>query len=148
MKKTLVIIIALLLSGCAMQLQTATPEKDALAKALVAPPDKALVFFVRPGFIGKPFAYDVLCDNVKVGGTCGGFFIYSLMSAGKHICTTKADNTATLELIVEAGKTYYVEQPVSPGLLKGVIDLQLLEPTEGKKKLSECTLSADNAATK
>jgi len=147
MKRSLAVIIALLLSGCAMQLQTAAPEKDARAKSLAAPQDKALVYFVRPGIVGKPFAYDVICDNVKIGGTCGGYFAYAFLTAGKHVCTTRADNTATLELDLSPGKTYYVEQPVSPGLIKGFIDLKLLDAAEGKQKLSECTLSADNAAT-
>ena len=81
------------------------------------------------------------------GSVGGGYYIFTIADPGKHIITTSADNHTELEVTVDAGKTYYVEQTIYPGFLKGLIKLSLLDPMEGRKKLEECTLSEDNIAS-
>ena len=67
------------------------------------------------------------------GSVGGGYYIFTIADPGKHIITTSADNHTELEVTVDAGKTYYVEQTIYPGFLKGLIKLSLLDPMEGRK---------------
>jgi len=129
-----------------MQVNTASPEMDAKAKALVPPKGKSLVYIVRPTFLGKPFSHDITCDKVRIGSTCGGYYIFTVINPGKHIFTSKCDNTSEFELMTDAGKTYYLEESVYPGVLKGIVKLSEADQTAGKKKLGECKLSGDNTA--
>ena len=138
-----------LLAGCvSMDFKPASDSLDKRAKALKPAKGKALVYVVRPGFIGKPFGRDVFVDGKVIGSNCGGYFVYFMTRPGVSTIKTKGDNTAELKIKVSSGKTYYVEQTVSPGLLKGVMGLKILDDKDGRKKLLECKLSSQCLAAK
>ena len=63
-----------------------------------------------------------------------------------HLFLSKAENKSTLELEVEAGKIYYIEQIPTMGFLYARNRLRLLDDVAGQEKLSACTLSAENEA--
>ncbi len=126
-----------------MDFKPASDSLDKKARALKPARGKALVYVVRPGFIGKPFGRDIIVDGKKVGSNCGGYFIYFMTGGGSHTIKTTGDNTAELKISVSSGKTYFIEQTVSPGLLKGIMGLKILSSKEGREKLAECQLSSE-----
>ena len=138
-------LVLFLFTGCvSMQVSTADDAADARAKALTAPKGKALVYILRPTNIGKPFAHEITLDGKKIGSTCGYYYVYVFVSPGKHKFTASGDYSGDVELTVEGGKTYYIQQRVQPGVWKGGSALAVVNETEGKKFLAECKLSADN----
>ncbi len=139
------IAIIILLTGCSA-VQKATTEADAQAKTLAAPGDKALVYIVRPNPLGLAIRFNVNCDDTYIGATGGQRFIYTYQSPGKHTFSSKAENTATLEVELAAGQTYYIEQIPKMGLIMARNQLALLDEATGKDKLGSCTLSAENVA--
>ena len=148
MKRTfylLTVAFVLLLSGCSA-VQKATTEADAQAKTLSANEEKALIYIVRPNFLGTAIRFKVYCDDKYIGATGGQRFIYTYQDPGMHLFLSKAENKSTLELEVEAGKIYYIEQIPTMGFLYARNRLRLLDDVAGQEKLSACTLSAENEA--
>ncbi len=146
MKKILITAVILtLFTGCVqMKINTAPDDADAKAKALSPAKGKSLVYFIRDTNIGKPFAHEITMDGKKIGSTCGYYYIYTFASPGKHKIVSKGDFDGSLELSVESGKTYYVQQKILPGIWEGGTSLELLKDSDGKSRLSQCRLSADN----
>jgi len=148
MKKSYLIFLSFfltmgLLSACvSMDHKPASSKLDLRAKNLKPSRGRALVYIVRPGFIGKPFARDIFVDGKKVGSNCGGQYIYFISKPGTRTLKTKGDNTAELKIKFKSGKIYFIEQTVSPGLMKGIMGFKQLSQSEGKKKLNECQLSS------
>jgi hypothetical protein len=114
--------------------------------SLTPPAGKALVYIIRDSYLGKPFAYKVTIDDVKIGSTYGGTYIYAFIKPGKHEINSKSDVKSKLEITVDAGKTYYVRQKVFSALAIGAAKLELLDNSEGEDKLSKCKISKDNDA--
>ncbi len=139
------LVLFLLLTGCSA-VQKASIEADAQAKTLAAPADKALVYIVRPNPLGLAIRFNVNCDDIYIGATGGQRFIYTYQSPGKHVFTSKAENTATLEIELAAGQVYYIEQIPKMGIIMARNQLALLDEATGKDKLGSCTLSAENVA--
>lgn len=139
------IILIVLLTGCSA-VQKATVEADAQAKTLEVPAGKALLYIVRPNPLGLAIRFTVLCDSAYIGATGGLRFLYTYLDPGKHEITSKAENTAKLEIELTAGEVYYVEQIPRLGFLIARNKLRLLDEATGREKLGACTLSAENVA--
>jgi hypothetical protein len=109
------------------------------------PPDgKALIYIVRPSsYFGAAIKFKVACDNVSIGSTMGGQFIYSFVEPGKVQIISAAENDAKLFLITEPNKTYYIEQVVQMGLIVARNKLVRLNDIKGKVALNKCKLSVD-----
>jgi hypothetical protein len=136
-----IVAILVLLSGCAVP--KASIELENKAKGLSAPADKALIYIVRPDFLGSAIKFTVECDGTRIGATGGKRFIYTIQSPGKHKIVSRAENDAEIEVEVEAGKIYYVQQIPTMGVMKARNKLVLLNETEGKEKLGKSNLSTD-----
>ncbi len=149
MKKNLtslfLIALLVLITGCSA-VQKATMEADAEAKTLSTPDSTALVYVVRPNFLGTAIRFKVYCDGKYIGTTGGQRFIYTYQKPGNHIFLSKAENSSELSIELNAGNVYYIEQIPQMGIIMARNKLQLLDELSGKEKLNECTLSAENEA--
>lgn len=138
-----VLVISIFIMGCAVQ--KATVEQDSKAKGLTPPAGKALVYIVRPSSVGFAVKFTVLCNNKYIGATGAQRFIYTIQDPGKYLFVGQAENKDELEITLEAGKTYYINQMPRLGVMMARNKLEVLNDTDGKEKLNECKLSADCA---
>ena len=122
-------------------------EKDKWAKSLKPDDGKALVYIVRPSMMGALIHMKVRCDSVPIGSTSAGNYVYAMLEPGKHTLTSHAENLATLDIVVEAGKVYYIRQRSEMGALYAETDLELVDEKDGQKYLKKCEIAKDNAAT-
>jgi len=137
-----IFIIGIMVSGC--MVPKASIEVDQKAKNLVAPTGKALVYIVRPSSLGGAVKFKVSCDYKFIGATSGKRYIYTIQEPGNHEFISKAENEDILPIVLEANKTYYIEQVPKMGFLVARNRLALLDELSGKQKLMDCKLSADN----
>ncbi len=134
------IFVVLLLGSCAT-VHMASPELDMKAKTMVAPKDKALLYVYRNESFGGVRAMDVKIDGRLMGQTKGHTYMVFLLSPGKHMIASEAENTSEMDLEVKAGETYYIWQEVKLGILYAPrTKLTLMQNIEGKKGLEECEL--------
>ena len=108
------------------------------------PPDgKALVYILRPTSFGGIVIMEVTSNGNYIGATGGGRYIYAILEPGNNTLVSKAENKSELQIVLEAGKTYYFEQKVKMGIIMARNELIRLDDAEGREKLLKCALSKD-----
>lgn len=100
--------------------------------------DKALVYIIRPAFIGFAVKFWAYADDQFLGVTNGKNYTYAYVTPGEHVFWSRAENVNALKLNVQAGKTYYLQQHVRAGAIKATVDLELLDESEAKRLLEKC----------
>ena len=130
------------LTGCSA-VKEATQDLDARAKQLTPPAGKSIVYVVRPSSLGSAVGFEVFIDSKYIGTTGGSRFIYAIVSPGKHIIKSSAENDSYLSLNAAADSMYYVRQNISMGFLKARNELELLNAIEGHLGVTECSLSSE-----
>ena len=76
-----------------------------------------------------------------VGQTAAKTFIYKEVPPGKHVITSSAENTDTLEIDAKPGTLAFIWQEVKMGLLYSRTKLTLVSEEEGKRGVSQSQLA-------
>ena len=95
--------------------------------------DKALIYVMRPSFVGFAVPFKVYLDNKPVGLTKGKSYFFFYTSPGKHIIKTAAGNTTEIPLELEAGKKYYIKQDIILDAILPKNKAQIVSEEEGEK---------------
>jgi hypothetical protein len=138
----LLAFLALSLAACSTA-KVANSEEEQRLRNQNPPADMALVYIVRPSAVGAAIRMGVTCDSVSIGSTSGMRYLYAFVKPGKREFISTAENTDELLLVVEAGKTYYIEQVPTMGILYARNKLKRMDDEAGRKKLAKCKLSGD-----
>jgi hypothetical protein len=100
--------------------------------------DAALVYVVRPAFMGKAIKMWAFADETPLGVNKGKHYHFATVPAGTHVFWAKSENTSALELEVKAGETYYLKQFVKMGGMKARVKLGLISEQEGQAAIAKC----------
>ncbi|GGB18427.1 DUF2846 domain-containing protein [Puia dinghuensis] len=122
-------------------------EKDKIARSLTPADGKALVYILRPSGFGALIKMGVRCDSVHIGSTGAGQYVYTMLDPGTHSLMSTAENKSSLNIMVEAGKIYYIRQQVKMGFAFAETGLKLEDDQQGQKDLKKCKLAKDNVAS-
>ncbi len=106
-----------------------------------APDDKAMIYVLRSTMIGYKIHSKLAVDGNWVGVNRGKTYFYFPIEPGERFFCSESENQSYLALNVEAGKTYYLQQQVKPGVWKARTQLVVLDEDEAKKKLEDLNLS-------
>lgn len=141
--------IITILPSCFPSAKIVGTNKPILGKNVVhkiKPPEgKALIYFVRrPAVYAAAFRFSVHMDRLLIGHTQARRFLYTFADPGVRKFVGRGANNSTLELELEAGKTYYIEQETRIGFEIPRNKLVLLDEKEGRRKLNYYKLSRDN----
>ncbi len=140
MKKLIVVAaVAITLAGCA-SVPMGDAKMDAQAKTFVAPQDKTGLYIYRNESMGAVAKMTVAIDGQTVGQTAAKTFIYKEVPPGKHVITSSAENTDTLEIDAKPGTLAFIWQEVKMGILSARSKLHLVTAEEGKKGVGETKL--------
>jgi len=97
--------------------------------ALVAPPNAALVVFLRPSGYGRSVATTILDDDGRfLGDSIGETQFAVALPPGKHVFLSWAENTAPLRAELLPGRVYYVEVSPRMGFWSTRVQLLALTP--------------------
>ena len=141
-KWILFVFLVSFMAGCSAVGKMPTAV-DLKIRDLNPPEGKALVYILRPTSLGSIVKMEVTANGQYIGATGGKRYIYTILDPGKYIFSSKAENTSELHIVLEAGKTYYLEQKVKMGIILARNELLRLDDIEGHRKLSQCSLSND-----
>lgn len=141
--KSMIWILGLLLTSTAWG-QLSLDQKDSIARNLKPDSNKAIVYLIRPSVLGFAIRMDISCDSQYIGTTGAEKYIYTILDSGKHVFLSRSENKAWLDLVLEPGKIYYIEQQVKMGWIYARTKLKLLDEEEGKKILAKCKLDHTN----
>ena len=133
--------MASLLAGCA-SVPKADMLADQAAKAFLVKPGKGNVYVYRKNaFVGSAIALQVIFDGQVAGATGPGTFLLWEASPGNHTVSSQtAESFTTTKLIVELGKSYYIEQNSSFGVAGPRVSLRQTDETEGQREVRKCSL--------
>jgi len=106
-----------------------------------APPDKALIYVIRPTMSGNRVQTKLGVDGHWMGVNRGDNYFFFTLAPGEHHFCSQAENRSVTALKVEAGKTYYLQQKIRMGWMKAGNNLVVLDEAEGKTGLAKCHLS-------
>ncbi len=116
--KSIPLILFVLITGCAGSSQymvKATPTAG-------PPPEKALVYFMRPSGMGFAINFQIWDSDRFVGlSQAKSYFAYEC-NPGKHLFLGFAENRVAIEADLDAGKSYYIGTNVRMGALKARMD--------------------------
>ncbi|WP_071873101.1 DUF2846 domain-containing protein [Atopomonas hussainii] len=140
--KKLLALSALLLSlvGCA-SVPMGDPAMDAKLKQFQVSPDKSAIYIYRNETMGTAVKMDVAIDGQPIGQTVANTYLYKEVTPGKHVITSEAENTSTLEVDAKPGSAVYVWQEVKMGVLFARNKLQEVSPAEGQAGVRETELA-------
>jgi hypothetical protein len=125
---------ALLISGCASVDMTSKAE-SAKAKEFNLPSQgNAGVYIYRNSFVGKALKKDIWVDGKCIGESAPDVFFYTEVEGGKkHKIDTESEFSAnTLEVMLDAGKNYFIRQFIKMGVFVGGAGLEQIPEEQGK----------------
>ncbi|HEY2113927.1 MAG TPA: DUF2846 domain-containing protein [Candidatus Angelobacter sp.] len=102
-----------------------------------APADKALVYIVRPTMMGNKIQTKLAVDGNWVGVNRGDNYFYLTLEPGTHYFCSQAENRSALALKMEAGKTYYLQQKITMGIMKARNKLVEVDEAKGKEDVAK-----------
>ena len=146
----LVIASALFLTGCA-SVNMAPKEDSAKAKQFPSPSlENAGLYVYRNSFVGKAIKKDIWVDGKCIGESAPDVFFYTEIEGGKkHKIDTESEfSPNTLELMVEAGKNYFVRQYIKMGVFVGGAGLEQVSEEQGKKDIAQLELAKSGNCSK
>ena len=118
---------------------------DNIDRAPAAIEEKADVYVIRNSSVGSLVKMGVECNGVEIGSTKAKQYIYTVLDPGYYTFVSKTpENSASLGITLEAGKTYYIKQQVKMGIIAARTGLELMNELDGKKALNDCKLSPNN----
>lgn len=101
--------------------------------------DQALIYFYRtPGFIGSTYRFYVYEDDQMIGAMAQDSYFYRFTDAGKHrysVNDRNMDKSASIDLDVQSGKTYYVKVDVKYNVIGGTPVFTEVKEAEARKLL-------------
>ena len=146
-----IISATLLFSGCA-SVQMASKAESAKAKEFNAPSQgNAGVYLYRNSFVGKALKKDLWINGKCIGESAPDVFFYTEVEGGKlHKIDTESEfSPNTLDLMLEAGKSYFIRQFIKMGVFIGGAGVEQVPDEQGKAdvtKLEMATLGKCSAA--
>ena len=105
----------------------------------VEDPTKARIYVMRPSTLARAISM-VVRDNEKIIGSTGaqGFLCWE-REPGYVVISSKAENTSTINIPVQAGQVYYIYQRLGMGLLEARNKMKIVTEDKGRQiLLDEC----------
>lgn len=150
-KYWLPILVSTAFVGCASVPQ-ANPQLAQQAKQLRAPINGNAVIYVyrSNNVVGSALKKDVWVDGECLGETARGIFFYKEVSGNQeHTISTESEFSPNhLKFKTEAGKNYFVQQYIKPGVFVGGANLKLVDDVQGQKAISEYHLAETGKCSK
>lgn len=147
---SLVLAATLVLTGCA-SVDMASQADNAKAKEFKAPSQgMAGVYIYRDSVMGKSLKRDLWLNGQCIGTSAPDVFFYTEAAGGQtHKIETESEFSAnTLELVVEAGKNYFIRQFIKMGVLSGGSDLEKMPENQGQAAVANLNMASSGQCKK
>lgn len=131
MKSISALAVIALLGACASAHMTEVPKGEWVTSP---PPDKALIYFVRPTSFGGAIQATVFDDDTYVGTVSANTHVAYMAAPGPHMFMIVGENADFMQANLNAGKTYYARVQPRMGVWKARFSLV---PQNGQSSAEE-----------
>ncbi len=114
-----------------------TDKKAGVNKGGGLPRDRSGIYVYRNEIFGAFVKMEVKIDSSVLGQTSAKTYVYQEVAPGKHVITSTAENTDTIEIETQPGTVSYVWQEVKLGFGSAKSKLSLVDAETGKKGVEE-----------
>lgn len=143
------IFLLALFTGCA-SVKMESKEASAKAKQFAqAETGKAGLYAYRDSFVGKALKKDIWIDGKCIGESAPDVFFYTQVPAGKHVISTESEFSPNdLDVLLEAGKNYFIRQYIKLGVFVGGAGLELIPEEQGRAAVAKLELATPGTCSK
>ena len=100
------------------------------------PPDKALIYFYRPGaFVGGGAYYDIIVNDKLVCTMYNGGYYPYFVDPGKINITASTEVTRELTFVAKTNQIYYVKGGITMGILVGRPSLEMVSSDVAREEI-------------
>lgn len=146
--KTLAMIVALLLTGCA-SVPSGTPQRDNQAKQFTPEDGKGSLYIFRDeAFMGSAKTLTILINGMIIGATAAKTYFWLSLPPGKYTIQSLGEDVSTLKVDIEAKRNKFVWQEVRVGWMGPRSKLHLVDDERGKAGVNSSILIASQATVK
>lgn len=146
----IIVIASSLFAGCA-SVPMESKEVSAKIKSFAPPSEgNAGLYIYRPSGVGAALKKDIWVDGKCIGESAPNVFFHEEVKGNmEHKISTESEFSPN-HLIVKtlSGQNYFVKQYMKMGLFVGGAGLELVEPEEGKKDVSELEMAIKGTCSK
>lgn len=149
-EKGLILVILLVLGGCA-SVPMESSEKSEIAKKFGPPSDgNAALYIYRSGSLGGALKKDVWVDGKCVGETAPDVFFYEEVAGGvEHKLSTESEFSPNdLVVTTKTGNNYFVRQFMKFGVFVGGAGLELVGEEKGKAEVKKLKMAKRGTCSK
>jgi hypothetical protein len=136
-------------TGCA-SVKMESKEASDKAKQFAQPsPGNSGLYAYRDSFVGKALKKDIWVDGKCIGESAPDVFFYSEVAGGKHVISTESEFSPNdLDVLMEAGKNYFIRQYIKLGVFVGGAGLEVIPEAEGKAAVAKLQLASAGTCSK
>jgi hypothetical protein len=136
------------LSGCA-SVPMASSEQDSVLKQFQQPKNgNAGLYIYRNSFVGQSLKKNVYVNGKLLGETANQVYFYAELAPGNHSVSTESEFSENdINVPVEAGQLYFVEQFMKMGVFVGGAGLEIVDSAKGMKNIKQCKLAKETDET-
>jgi Protein of unknown function (DUF2846) len=132
-----------LLAGCATG---GARYADVNVRAPKLAPDRGRIYFYRSAaIVGVAVQPDIKLNGESVGSAAPGGFFFVDRPRGNYVASSATEVEAKLALTLAAGETKYVRTSISPGIIVGHMNFELISKSVAEGELASLNQTATAA---
>ena len=132
-----------LLAGCATG---GARYADVNVGASKLAPDRGRIYFYRStSIVGVAIQPDIKLNGESVGSAAPGGFFFVDRPRGNYVASSATEVEANLAFTLAAGETKYVRTSISPGIIVGHMNFELISKSVAEGELASLNQTASTA---
>lgn len=133
-----VVVVALILCGCAAKTPMMPERADVAAKRFMPPPNKANLYITRTSNLGFAILFKLYLDGELAGSIAPSTYLLFELEPGKHqIAVITAENQDAVTIDFRDGENYFIDVIPKFGWMQARAELKELSPEEGTEAVME-----------
>jgi hypothetical protein len=111
-------------------------------------PDRGRIYFYRSAaIVGVAVQPDIKLNGESVGSAAPGGFFFVDRPRGNYVASSATEVEAKLAFTLAAGETKYVRTSISPGIIVGHMNFELISKSVAEGELASLNQTASTTTT-
>jgi hypothetical protein len=105
-------------------------------------PDRGRVYFYRTSILGLAVQPDIKLNGESVGSAAPGGFFFVDRPRGNYVASSTTEVESKVAFALAAGETKYVRTSISPGIIVGHMNFELVSKSVAEGELASLNQTA------
>jgi len=109
-------------------------------------PDRGRIYFYRTSILGLAVQPDIKLNGESVGSAAPGGFFFVDRPRGNYVASSTTEVESKLAFALAAGETKYVRTSISPGIIVGHMNFELISKSVAEGELASLNQTTTTAS--